>query len=425
MGRLHLRIFLTLIATVVVFIVCWELIDSRLEALDPDRRWMIELFKRLAPEMVPGPAASEAELQQELDRLRRIFEADLSLYAADGSLLASAGGELPRPEAGVTGWFAGPETRPVIALPLDGRRTLVAAPSYEIPSVRPELIAYMIIIPMLLVAAYLLARWMTRRIERLRRGVDCLGGGDLDVRVPVKGADEISELARGFNRAADRIQQLVGAQRSMLTLVSHELRSPLARLRMAIELLAEQPDPDLQRQARLDIAELDELIEQLLLASRLQTAGAPEQQEKVDMLALTAEEGARVSADVSGRPVQMAGDTVHLRRMLRNLFENARRYGERKSIEASVNIVEGNPDRLRITVSDRGPGVPEADREKIFEPFYRSPGMTEKAQGGIGLGLALVRQIARHHGGEVSCLPREGGGTIFQVDLPATLHSFT
>jgi signal transduction histidine kinase len=358
------------------------------------------------------------ELQQELQRLRQVVEADLSIYGPDGSLLTFVGDPLPRPDAGVTGWFAGPETRPVVALRLDDDRTLVAAPSTPLPEERPELVALMLFAPMVLLATYFLARRMTRRIEKLKTGVDRLGGGDLDARVQVEGADEISDLARGFNRTADRIQQLVGAQRSVMALVSHELRSPLARLRMAIELLAERPDPKMQRQARRDIAELDELIEQILLASRLRSDGAPERKDKVDLLALSAEEGARVGADVAGRPVQVEGDAVYLRRLLRNLFENARRHGKEGTIEAKVDTPSGETALARITVSDRGPGVPEPDREKIFEPFYRVPGPAEKAKSGIGLGLALVRQIARHHGGEVRCLPREGGGTTFQVDLP-------
>jgi signal transduction histidine kinase len=422
MRRLHLKFFLALMATVVVFIVCWEVIDRWLEARDPGRTWAVERFNTLARESLPGTAASGAELRQELERLSRIFEADLSLYGTDRSLLANVGRPLPQPKAGVTGWFEGPESQPVVALPLDGGRTLVAATSRPIPGERPELIAYMIFIPMILLATYLLARGMTHRIERLRVGVDSLGGGDLEARVPVSGNDEISDLARGFNRTADRIQQLVGAQRSMLTLVSHELRSPLARLRMAIELLAEQPDPDLLRQARRDIAELDELIEQLLLASRLQAAGAPARRDRVDLLALAAEEGARVGAEVSGDPVQVEGDPVYLRRLLRNLLENARRYGGEGSIEARVDVLRSS---VRVTISDHGPGVPEQERERIFEPFYRIQDSEERTRGGAGLGLALVRQIARHHGGDARCLTREGGGTTFQVDLPGALQSFT
>lgn len=400
-----------------VYVACWNVIEVWLEPRDPDQLWTLERFERLAPEILPDAASSEAELRQELERLRDIVGVDVAVYGHDGTLLAFAGDPLPTPEAGARGWFAGSETRPVVALRLDGGRTLVAAPAPPIPGERPELLALAVFVPMILLATYVLTRWMTRRIDDLTLGVDRLGQGDLDTRVPVRGADEISVLAQGFNRAAARIQQLVGAQRSMLAMVSHELRSPLARLRVAVELQAERPDPEMQRQARRDIAELDELIEQLLLASRLQAGGVPERRDSVDLLALAAEEGARVGADVSGQAVQIEGDAVYLRRLLRNLFENAQRHGRNGKIEATVAALP-KADGVRIAVSDRGPGVPDADREKIFEPFYRTAGAAENAKGGIGLGLALVRQITEHHGGEVRCLSRAGGGTTFQVDLP-------
>lgn len=417
MRRLHVKLFFALMAAMTVYFVCWAVIELWLEPRDPDRLWALERFERLAREIVPAAAASEAELRQELERLRDVVGADLAVYGPAGTLLASAGDPLPRPEPGTRGWFAGSETQPVVALHLDDRRTLVAAPSPPIRSERPELLALAVFVPMVLLATYVLTRWMTRRIETLTQGVDRLGQGKLETRVPVRGSDEISVLAQGFNRAAARIQQLVGAQRSMLTMVSHELRSPLARLRVAVELQAERPDPEMQRQARRDIADLDELIEQLLLASRLQARGAPERRDPVDLLALSAEEGARVGADVSGQAVQIEGDAVYLRRLLRNLFENAQRYGSDGTIEATVSALP-HADGVRITVSDRGPGVPDADREKIFEPFYRAAAAAEHARGGIGLGLALVRQITEHHGGEVRCLARAGGGTTFQVDLP-------
>ena len=130
--------------------------------------------------------------------------------------------------------------------------------------------------------------------------------------------------------------------------------------------------------------------------------------------ALLAEEGARVAAEVSGEPVCIQGDPRLLRRLMRNLLENARRYAAGASIEASVVTTGGG---ARLCVADRGPGVPEQEREHIFEPFYRAPSRRAYSDSGVGLGLALVRQIARHHGGDVRCLPRPGGGTCFAVEL--------
>ncbi|MEO5698311.1 MAG: ATP-binding protein, partial [Burkholderiaceae bacterium] len=149
------------------------------------------------------------------------------------------------------------------------------------------------------------------------------------------------------------------------------------------------------------------------LASRLDAAPARERDERVELLALAAEEGARVDASVRGAPTHTLGDERLLRRAIRNLLENARRYG---AGEAEL-VVESRPGQASLRVCDRGPGVPEAMRERIFEPFFRLPGHAEQG-GGVGLGLSLVRQIAQRHGGTVRCEGRSGGGSCFVLELP-------
>jgi len=221
----------------------------------------------------------------------------------------------------------------------------------------------------------------------------------------------VADLARSFNRAAERIQGLVEAQRRQLAFASHELRSPLARLRVALEML--KGDERVRSGAARDIAELDALIGELLEASRVQATGAGAHAEPVDLLGLVAEEAARSGAEASGQPVVLRGDARLLRRLVKNLLENARRHGGGAQVEARVERLDAG---ARLRVSDRGPGVPEAERERIFEPFYRPPGAPETGSS-YGLGLALVRQIARAHGGDARCLGREGGGTVFEVDL--------
>ena len=272
------------------------------------------------------------------------------------------------------------------------------------------------------VGAYPVVRRLTRRLETLKRGVEAFGQGALDRRVPVEGRDEVATLATSFNLAAERVEALVRSHKSLLANASHELRSPLARLKMATAMLAdsspEQRD-HLRSEINTDIAELDTLVDEVLLASRLEAAPEPDHLESVDLLALAVEEGARVDASVDGAAAAVHGEERLLRRALRNLLENARRYG---GGEIRVDLEDKAAAGVEIRVTDNGPGVPEAYRERIFEPFFRLPGHAERA-GGVGLGLALVRQIVERHHGRIRCVrPPEGGG-CFVISLPATARA--
>lgn len=265
--------------------------------------------------------------------------------------------------------------------------------------------------------AYPVVRRLTRRLEALRAGVEAFGDGRLAQRVPVEGRDEVAALAASFNRAAERIETLVRAHRTLLANASHELRSPLARLRLALSLLATDATPDAraarQREIERNLRELDALIDEVLLASRLDAAPALAR-EPVDLLGLAAEEGAAVGADVSGEAVTLSGDERLLRRAIRNLLENALRYAPG---EPPTVVVQRDDAAAVLRVCDRGPGIPAPERERVFEPFYRLSGHAEHA-GGVGLGLSLVRQIARAHGGDAHCEPRDGGGSSFVLRLP-------
>lgn len=278
-------------------------------------------------------------------------------------------------------------------------------------------IALVLLFAAVSLGAYPVVRRLTRQLEALKRGVEAFGAGQLSHRVKVRGRDEVAAVAASFNRAAARIEELVRSHKSLLANASHELRSPLARLKMAVSLL-ETAGPEsraaLRQEIESNIRELDALVEEVLLASRLDAARALDRREPVDLLALAAEEGARVDAQVEGEPVVVSGDERLLRRALRNLLENARRYG---GSEPPLVRVDRQGGQARVQVCDRGPGVPEDQRERIFEAFYRLPGHAEYA-GGVGLGLSLVRQIAQRHDGQVRCEPREGGGSCFSLSLP-------
>lgn len=282
-------------------------------------------------------------------------------------------------------------------------------------------------------ATYPIVRKLTRRLERLQHGVRQWGEGDLSVRMPENGHDEVAFLARGFNDAAERVQTLVksheallASQKSLLANASHELRSPLTRIRMGLELLGPNATPAFRTEITRNIAELDQLIEEILLASRLDAREADLGTiESVDMVGLAAEECARVNADLEvctdeaakgaspEAELAVQGVAKLLRRAVRNLLENARRHA---AGDISLLLVTSN-SLLQIRVADRGPGVPQALRLRIFEPFYRLPGATER-DGGVGLGLALVKSIAERHAGRVFCEDRPGGGAVFVIELP-------
>jgi len=183
---------------------------------------------------------------------------------------------------------------------------------------------------------------------------------------------------------------------------------------MALNLFMQNPKPELERELTQNIQELDHLIDEVLLASKLDTIDQLHHIETIDLLGLLAEEAIHYQVDISGEPAMLEGDAYLLRRLIRNLLENARRYGGDTPPEFSVK----QQDQTTIlTACDRGRGVPESERKYIFDAFYRPPYIPEGAHGGAGLGLSLVKQIAEQHHGSVTCHPRHGGGTCFEVQL--------
>ena len=303
------------------------------------------------------------------------------------------------------------------------------APLPPLPFGLPQALGPLALVAVLFIAvaagAYPVVRRLTRRLEALKQGVRAFGRGDLALRVDASGHDEVAEVAATFNQAAERIEALVRSHQTLLANASHELRSPLARLKMAVTMYGELPEPQragLKREIDTNVAELDALVEEVLLASRLDARVPLDRSDRVDLLGIAAEEAARVDAEVEavgdtvGGPaaLQVNGNERLLRRALRNLLENARRYG---GGEITTLVAADADGAARISVCDRGPGVPAELRERIFEPFFRLPGHAER-EGGVGLGLSLVRQIVMAHGGQVACEAREGGGSCFVIHLP-------
>ena len=274
------------------------------------------------------------------------------------------------------------------------------------------------------IGAYPVISRITRRLEALRASVEAWGGGDLTRRAAIDGGDEIAAVAASFNAAADRTDALLSAHKTLLAHASHELRSPLARLALAVEMLAEASGGSLVPVIRGEIAELDTLVEEILLASRLDHGTDIGRCEMVDCLALAAEEAARAAVRMRDVPpgssaFEVLGSPTLLRRLIRNLIENAIKHGAAPVDIALQHGMRDGEAMIVIAVQDHGTGISAALRNRVFEPFFRPEGSTETA-GSWGLGLSLVRQIAERHGGRASCSSSDAGVTTFTVELPVS-----
>jgi signal transduction histidine kinase len=414
MRRLYLQIYLGFLAILVaVTLVAGALFRLAGPGMLGQER-QAQGFVRLLARDLPPADAPAAEQDAALDRLARELGVHATLWGPGHELLGNHGRDLPPPPRRAQGRLTYRSLRsPALGFALGDGRWLTLSQPHEHRGAPYGLLALLAFAGLLAIGAWPLSRRIAGRLERLRAGVEAFGTGDLAARAPVEGRDEVADVARSFNRAAERVETLVAAQRRVLASASHELRSPLARLRLAVDLMGEQVGEKLRREAESDIEELDELIEDLLLTGRLD---ARSELGDVDLSSLAERECARAGAALEAAAVTITGDARALRRMLRNLLENARRHAG----DAQVVVqLERLPDAARIRVLDRGPGVPESERVRIFEPFYRPANHDEGRDGGVGLGLALVREIARAHGGEAACRPREGGGSIFEVTLAA------
>jgi two-component system, OmpR family, sensor histidine kinase RstB len=414
--RLYLRFYLALLASLILF----GLATATLWHLTGGSTDQAGIFiGKLAQNALP-PAEAPATVQRDaLQRLATGLDTDIALFAQDGTLIAATGNPLPPPNANRHGTLSTAHWHgnPISSIRLHDGRLLEARLPLRVGMSRPFFhVVILLLVAAIGVAAYPVARQLTRRLERLQLGVESLGAGDLSARVAVEGNDEVARLARSFNNAATQIEQLVRAHQSLLANASHELRTPLTRIRLAVEMLKASADAKTKAGLEQDIAELDWLVDEILLASRLDAIKEFEAIEEIDLLALAAEECSRYDdVHLEGTPmISVRGDARLLRRLLRNLLENAKRHGVPPT-QVRVTRTDGT---AVVTVWDNGPGPPESEFEKVFKPFYRSSG--SRTGVGTGLGLALVRQIAQRHGGDARCVTADDGHSRFVVTLTAT-----
>jgi signal transduction histidine kinase len=412
--RLYWRLYLTLLA---VALVCLLTVGAAFRILGAPGGTPAERARLAAG--VLAQTVPELILPDDVDRLSSMADelsVDLVVWNGRGEVLGAATERpFPVPRQLGPGWRRGrPGFELVMALGPD--RYLGIRPRLRVRGPHPFFFTLLALAALMAAGSYPVARRITRRLETLEGGVARWGAGDLGHRVAVEGEDEVASLAASFNAAAGKVEDLVAQQRDMLASASHQLRSPLARLRMGLELLGEESDAG--RRARLlesgrrDVRDLDAIIEEVLALARADGRVPRRPLETVDLRALVESEAARTGALVSGDPVSVAGDPAMLRHLVRNLLENAQRHGAGKEVRAHL---AGTAQAVTLSVEDRGPGVPEAERERIFAPFYQMPGA---AGDGMGLGLALVQQVAHYHRGKALVRAREGGGSRFEVVLP-------
>lgn len=318
----------------------------------------------------------------------------------------------------------------------NGRQVVVVGESRSHPGIvdllEPEVLLPRLALLALVAAALVwwLARYLSSPVAALRETTGALASGDLGARIenPVLGrSDEFGHLARDFNDMADRVELLIENQRRLLGDVSHELRSPLARLNVALELARQKTGSevagDLDR-IELESSRLNDLIARLLELTRLEYG--PGECVPIDLDALTEEVAADADFEASGVRVRFNGSQAggvavmahadSLSSAIGNVIRNAVFFtGPGTDVDV---VVSGQDDFARVSVADRGPGVPEGELGKIFDVFYRIEDARERSRGGAGLGLAIAAKAVKRHGGTISAINRDGGGLEVEILLP-------
>ncbi|MDQ6618353.1 MAG: ATP-binding protein [Pseudomonadota bacterium] len=269
----------------------------------------------------------------------------------------------------------------------------------------------------LLLAAFLFARYLAHPLRELNAAVLALGRGDMPHPLPESGPSEIENLNRGFNRMISNLRQLEHDRALLLAGVSHDLRTPLSRLRLGIEISVK--DDVAKRGMADDIEEMDRIIGQFLDFARNEQHAPAERQDPRAIVAATVERYRRAGKDVRFEPGEATAIPLRgtaFSRLVTNLIDNALAYGA-PPVEIATRAIAG---AYVVEVMDRGPGIPATEVERLKQPFTRASAARAHAGGtaGAGLGLAIVERIARLHGGSFAILPREGGGTIAHVELP-------
>jgi two-component system osmolarity sensor histidine kinase EnvZ len=267
-------------------------------------------------------------------------------------------------------------------------------------------------------------RRVGKPLARLSKAVEALGRGSTPPAIAEEGPEEIAALARAFNRMSSDLQAMAENRTVIVAGISHDLRTPLTRLGLAIEMLGEEADAELIDGIRQDLDAMNNLIGQFLLFSKGLEEVRAEQLDLHEVVNAQAANLRRDGIDVTlqgcASPCPYAADPVALERVLSNLMENAARHSDDAPIVVNLQC---DDDAVEISVCDRGPGIPADQVEAVFRPFHRLEKARSKKAGGSGLGLAIARQLAIKHGWTIELSPREGGGTVAKLGLPLVPRS--
>ncbi len=266
--------------------------------------------------------------------------------------------------------------------------------------------------------ALLFVRRINRPLARLVDVARRIGHGEFPDALRPTGPDEIAELTRAFNQMSTQVKELLAGRTTLLIGVSHDLRTPLARMQFAIEMLSPHASPKLVAALRRDVDEMDRLVARFLEIGQGFSNEEPEEVYVNEVLQDLVENVNRMGGHciwIGGCTCAVRAQPMALRRILGNLLDNAIRYGG----EAPVTVMQTcEPGRSVISIADRGPGIPESEQEAVFRPFYRLEHSRNVSTGGSGLGLAIAKQLAEAHGWRVTLRAREGGGSEAVLSLP-------
>jgi two-component system OmpR family sensor kinase len=382
-----------------------------------------------------------ASLRADVERLEKTRKITISLYFPDGRLMATtiepplpfpaprALANLERAEVvDLAPWYFAHAVREDGRLVAIGVARHVEPPPFHEVLLRP-LIPLLVL---LVIVAFVFARHLVRPLQEIVGATSAFGRGQLGIRLRSSRRDEIGGVARAFDDMADRVGRLVTSQQELMANVSHELQTPLSRIRVAVDLMIEGDRAraeEMLGEITRDLEELEELIERVMTLARLDlarvgaSARAPREGVRVEELLGRSVERFRslhdthvLEVDLGGELGNIVADAVLLRRALDNVLDNARKYsadGSRITLAA-----ERSGERARIEIRDQGIGIDAGDLDKIFTPFFRTDRSRSRATGGVGLGLALSRRVIEAHGGSVRINSQVGQGTVVSIELP-------